>query len=153
MFCSWVVGILYIFWKLTPYMICCGLHFHSIDLSSSVQKFFSLIYSHLSIFALLPVLLVSWDNVHLYCDETKLSHICDVIPIWWWCYIIIDSKIIQIHFKIFSSGTVKLFAKKKNLSKCYFEKNGIWNIALKAEIKKVRHYRFDSIAPHTHIQP
>ena len=48
-----------IFWKLKPYIIFASLPFHSVDVSFGLQKLLSLIYPHLSIFALLPVLLIS----------------------------------------------------------------------------------------------
>ena len=43
-----------------PYIICASLLFHSVDLSFGLWKLLSLIYSHLSVFALLPVLLMSY---------------------------------------------------------------------------------------------
>ena len=35
----------------------------------------------------------SRNNVLLFCDGAKISHIYNVIPIWWWCYTITYSKI------------------------------------------------------------
>ena len=53
-----------IFWKLKPYIICASLLFHSVDVSFGLCKLLSLIYSHLSIFALLPVLFISFPWNH-----------------------------------------------------------------------------------------
>ena len=65
-------------WQLIPYKICASLLFHSVDVSFGLKKLFSLIYSHLSIFALLPVLLTSYPwNHEAMCFNfvIKLSHI------------------------------------------------------------------------------
>ena len=64
-------------WKLIPYIICASLLFHSVDVSFGL-KIFSLIYSHLSIFALLPILLTSYPWNHeamCFYFMMKLSHI------------------------------------------------------------------------------
>ena len=63
--------------KLIPYIICASLLFHSVDVSFGL-KIFSLIYSHLSIFALLPVFLTSypWNNEAMcFYFVMKLSYI------------------------------------------------------------------------------
>ena len=65
-------------WQLIPYKICASLLFHSVDVSFGLKKLFSLIYSHLSIFALLPVLLTSYPWNHeamCFYFLMKLSHI------------------------------------------------------------------------------
>ena len=60
-------------WQLIPYKICASLLFHSVDVSFGLKKLFSLIYSHLSIFALLPVLLTSYP----------LNHEATCFYFWW----------------------------------------------------------------------
>ena len=65
-------------WQLIPYKICASFLFHSVGISFGLKKLFSLIYSHLSIFALLPVLLTSYPwNHEAMCFNfvIKLSHI------------------------------------------------------------------------------
>ena len=64
--------------EINTYIICASLLFHSVDVSFGLKKIFSLIYSHLSIFALLPVLLTSYPWNHeamCFYFVMKLSHI------------------------------------------------------------------------------